>query len=323
MPLYFPTSITIGSTSINGGTSGKILKDNGTTIGDSIGLTEDSSGNAIIAPTWNSGATIFTAQLINITDTASNASSLIVDWQVGGVSKAKVTKAGGIFGNSLKAFDASGEAFVADNTYGLRMASWAFIGWTSTAYATAGADVTLFRDNANVLGLRNGTNAQSFNVYKTWTSSSVYNRITVAWDGGFGMYRIQPEGGGSPLCVLGGAANNLYLGGGSISWAVLTAGHLYPWATDNMLDIGDGTHRVRNLYVGTSIICAAITASGVIKHASYTVATLPSASTSGVGSSVFVTDASVTKLAGQGTVVAGGGANKVPVYSDGTNWIIN
>jgi hypothetical protein len=48
-----------------------------------------------------------------------------------------------------------------------------------------------------------------------------------------------------------------------------------------------------------------------------TVANLPSAVTSGVGSRAFVTDSSVSTF---GTTVAGGGSTKVPVYSDGTNW---
>jgi len=51
----------------------------------------------------------------------------------------------------------------------------------------------------------------------------------------------------------------------------------------------------------------------------YTVATLPSAVTSGVGARTFVSDANATTFA---SIVAGGGANKVPVYSDGTNWRI-
>ena len=48
-----------------------------------------------------------------------------------------------------------------------------------------------------------------------------------------------------------------------------------------------------------------------------TVANLPSAVTSGVGSRAFVTDSSVSTF---GSTVAGGGSTKVPVYSDGTNW---
>jgi hypothetical protein len=49
----------------------------------------------------------------------------------------------------------------------------------------------------------------------------------------------------------------------------------------------------------------------------YTVATLPSAVTSGKGSRSFVTDASAPTF---GSTVAGGGAVATPVYSDGTNW---
>jgi hypothetical protein len=49
----------------------------------------------------------------------------------------------------------------------------------------------------------------------------------------------------------------------------------------------------------------------------YTVATLPSAVTSGKGARSFVTDASAPAF---GSTVAGGGAVATPVYSDGTNW---
>jgi len=49
----------------------------------------------------------------------------------------------------------------------------------------------------------------------------------------------------------------------------------------------------------------------------YTVATLPSAVTSGKGSRSFVTDALAPAF---GATVVAGGAIAVPVYSDGTNW---
>ena len=49
----------------------------------------------------------------------------------------------------------------------------------------------------------------------------------------------------------------------------------------------------------------------------YTVATLPSAVTSGKGARSFVTDALAPVF---GATVVTGGAVAVPVYSDGTNW---
>ena len=59
-------------------------------------------------------------------------------------------------------------------------------------------------------------------------------------------------------------------------------------------------------------------ASGVVPPlTNYTVATLPSAVTSGKGSRSFVTDALLPTF---GSTVAAGGAVATPVYSDGTNW---
>ena len=49
----------------------------------------------------------------------------------------------------------------------------------------------------------------------------------------------------------------------------------------------------------------------------YKVADLPSAVTSMAGARTFVSDSSVTTF---NTTVAGGGANTVPVFSNGTDW---
>ena len=59
-----------------------------------------------------------------------------------------------------------------------------------------------------------------------------------------------------------------------------------------------------------------------VKTKALTVATLPSAATAGAGARAFVTDANTTFILGVGTTVVGGGSNSVPVYSDGTNWLI-
>jgi hypothetical protein len=60
---------------------------------------------------------------------------------------------------------------------------------------------------------------------------------------------------------------------------------------------------------------------GAAVLASSTVANLPAAATAGAGATAFVTDASTTLILGLGSAVAGGGANKVPVYSDGSGWL--
>ena len=67
-----------------------------------------------------------------------------------------------------------------------------------------------------------------------------------------------------------------------------------------------------------SLLLANLTASGLMRLGVYTVATLPSAA-SNAGALAQVTDSSVTT---NGSTVAGGGSSRVPVFSDGTNWIV-
>lgn len=69
-------------------------------------------------------------------------------------------------------------------------------------------------------------------------------------------------------------------------------------------------------YTGITLVVAA---KGVHKVQTFTVANLPAAGTAAAGAKAMVTDANATTFA---SVVAGGGASTVPVYSDGTNWRI-
>jgi hypothetical protein len=61
--------------------------------------------------TWNAGATTFTAQKINVTDTASAAASKLQDLQVGGVSKWSVRKDGVLTVGTVPFDRLSGNAF--------------------------------------------------------------------------------------------------------------------------------------------------------------------------------------------------------------------
>lgn len=59
-----------------------------------------------------------------------------------------------------------------------------------------------------------------------------------------------------------------------------------------------------------------------VQFQTFTVAQLASASTALIGTRSVVTNASAALSAGIGSIVAGGGANVVPVFCDGTNWRI-
>ena len=59
-----------------------------------------------------------------------------------------------------------------------------------------------------------------------------------------------------------------------------------------------------------------------LKTISTTVGALAAAATAGEGARAFVTDANLIASSNFGAIVGSGGANKAPVYSDGTNWRI-
>lgn len=80
---------------------------------------------------------------------------------------------------------------------------------------------------------------------------------------------------------------------------------------------GDITAASRNIILSADTVVNSN--NSPIKIKVYTVATLPAAATVGAGSKAFVSDATVTTFA---SIVAGSGANFVPVFTDGTNWFI-
>lgn len=87
---------------------------------------------------------------------------------------------------------------------------------------------------------------------------------------------------------------------------------------------GDSTH-LYGIIGGTAAFTATATSfvsPGYIRGLSTVVGSLPSAATAGAGAMAFVSDATTTLQLGLGLAVTGGGANKVPVYSDGTQWLI-
>ena len=64
-----------------------------------------------------------------------------------------------------------------------------------------------------------------------------------------------------------------------------------------------------------------VSCTNVFSIGAYTVATLPAASTN-AGYQAQVTDSNAAASGNYGATVAGGGSNRVKVFSDGTNWVI-
>ena len=75
----------------------------------------------------------------------------------------------------LRIADASG------SFYGTTLNNESYLGWNSGAFSGATTpDIMLWRDAANTLALRNGTAAQTLNIYGTYTDASNYIRSTLA-----------------------------------------------------------------------------------------------------------------------------------------------
>lgn len=171
-----------------------------------------------MADTWNNAGTTFTAIKMNVTDTASNAASLLMDLQVGGTSQFTVSKGGtgtfkqdvNILGSSSYGMFAPGAGYITfkanNSSPGMALASTAYlnvtavtsIGWTSSATTpNTTPDTTLFRDGAaNTLALRNSTNQQTFRAYGTYTDASNYRRVVLTMTTA-GVASLSAEGAGT------------------------------------------------------------------------------------------------------------------------------
>jgi hypothetical protein len=68
-----------------------------------------------------------------------------------------------------------------------------------------------------------------------------------------------------------------------------------------------------------TITSTGITVSGIVKTIPTTVDLLPSAATVGNGARAFVTDANTVTFYSN---VGNSGSNSVPVFSNGTNWLV-
>jgi hypothetical protein len=165
-----------------------------------------------LSDTWNASGTTFTAIKLNVTDSASAAASLLMDLQVGGVSKLIATKGGRIKPVDYGAADDGDMLFYRGSTVAGR------IGTTISTFAQAvgiglGAGsasspiIRLEADAANTLAQRNGVNAQTSRLYGTYTDASNYRRLTKTMSTG-GVAEIKPEGAGT-----GASGNVLHISG--------------------------------------------------------------------------------------------------------------
>jgi hypothetical protein len=159
------------------------------------------------AQTWNAGAETFTGWKLNVTDTASAAASLLMDLQVGGTYKLKVTKAGNLsIAGSLTVVDAGASiggglrdgvdsVSMGWNSGVVGIVSTGNLQWTSgSSSSNNSGDIRLYRDAAGVLGVRatsSTTGAALSFVEQTAPSAPSTNGVRIyAEDNGAGKTRL-------------------------------------------------------------------------------------------------------------------------------------
>jgi hypothetical protein len=173
-------------------------------------------GPLSLTQTWNDAAVTFTGLQVNVTDTASNAASLLMDLRVGGVSRFRVSKFGEVTAGNFIRSSTGGD-------FGL---------------LSIGGDVFLRRDAANTLAQRNGNAAQESRIYGTYTDTSNYRRLALKMDTA-GVAQIVAEGGGA-----GAADNRLeFVTGGATRMTV---------AADGVVNVSGAVTAAGNLTLGTA-----------------------------------------------------------------------
>ena len=201
-----------------------------------------------ISQTWNQIGTAFTAFKVNAVSTASASGSLLLDLQVGGTSVFKVSKTGSITANNTINLAGS-----------IVQSSGNFIPSNALIFDYFNQDVVLQRDGAaNTLALRNGTAAQTFNIYASYSDASNYSRLSLGPLDGGGKYYILANNAGTGIArginIRAGASQDIFFGNGTTDIVKITATGL-SFVTDNAYDISaSGANRPRNVYVGTDVI---------------------------------------------------------------------
>ena len=146
-----------------------------------------------------------------------------------------------------------------------------YLAWGSSGVTST--DLFLFRDAANTLAQRNGTNAQLFRIYNTYANAGTdFERAGLYWQSN--SFIVGTSAGGT-----GSARQMIFETGGSSRWLIGTSGHFLA-GTDNTYDIGASeATRPRNLYVaqqGTFGSNVEVAAAGYLAPSGRTKITAPS-----------------------------------------------
>lgn len=224
------------------------------------------------------------------------------------------------FGTKAMSATTSGTNNSAFGTFSLQLCTTgtqnAAVGYRAGYGVTTGAGNTCIGANSGeVLA---SANFNTFVGFQSGISATTSGNTAV------GFFSLQSlTSGGDNVAVGANAGKSITTGNGN-TFIGPNAGNSGSQKVDAFVSLAIGygayTDRDKQVVIGSGALTDETVLYGVLRLTkTYTVATLPSAALMGAGARSFVTDANATTFA---SVVVGGGANKVPVYSDGSNWLI-
>jgi hypothetical protein len=120
-------------------------------------------------------------RVYNTWTSSTNWEALTLDWQTSsnvalfGTDKGS----GGGTARALRILH-GGTAYLGLTADAFQLKSTTTLEWSSGTVGSS-TDLAIARDAANILGQRNGTNAQELNIYNTWTSSTNFESLRLSW----------------------------------------------------------------------------------------------------------------------------------------------
>jgi hypothetical protein len=122
----------------------------------------------------------------------------LLDLQVNGTRFFKVGSAGSLFATTqIEGGTSPVNIFLRATSSNFGIRNDASISWYDGPNIASGGsfDLRLFRDAAGILAQRNGTNAQTFRLYNTFTDASNYERGFLRWSSD--VFEVGPEAAGT------------------------------------------------------------------------------------------------------------------------------
>jgi len=214
-----------------------------------------------ISQTWNNAGVTFTASKVNVTDTASNAASLLADWQVDGISRFSFSKNNSLLVGTTSSFaqvhfkPVSGAAYLAiqagsgtfagiylgdssgdfshrilrqgnDQDFRVIGAMSFYTGLPSTErFSISGTGLAVFTGG---LEQRNLANAQTFRIYNTTDSGIAnYERGKLEWSSNVLKIGTEKAGTGSARALEFQTDGTTRLTIGTTGNTTLANGYLY------------------------------------------------------------------------------------------------